>query len=60
MRDLLLARLDALAPATRQVLRTGAVIGRTIPHDLLEAVADVTGPLASTAPCARRSRNTSW
>jgi DNA-binding NarL/FixJ family response regulator len=43
VRDLLLARLDALAPATRQVLRTGAVIGRTFPHALLEAVADITG-----------------
>ena len=43
VRDLLLARLDALAPATRQVLRTGAVIGRIIPHPLLEAVADGSG-----------------
>ena len=49
VRDLLLARLDALAPATRQVLRTGAVIGRIIPHDLLEAVADVSGPRLDTA-----------
>jgi DNA-binding CsgD family transcriptional regulator/Tfp pilus assembly protein PilF len=49
VRDLLLARLDALAPATRQVLRTGAVIGRTIPHDLLEAVADVSGPRLESA-----------
>ncbi len=49
VRDLLLARLDALAPATRQVLRTGAVIGRTIPHDLLETVADVSGPRLDTA-----------
>ena len=43
VRDLLLARLDALAPATRQVLRVGAVIGRTIPHALLEAVTDISG-----------------
>ena len=41
VRDLLLARLDALAPATRQVLRTGSVIGRTVPHALLAAVIDV-------------------
>ena len=41
VRDLLLARLDALAPATRQVLRTGSVIGRTVPHALLAAVTDV-------------------
>jgi len=43
VRDLLLARLHTLTPATRQALRTGAVIGRTIPHALLEAVSDV-GP----------------
>ena len=60
VRDLLLARLDALAPATRQVLRTGAVIGRTIPHDLLETVADVTGPRLDSRRCGRRSRSTSW
>jgi DNA-binding CsgD family transcriptional regulator len=43
VRDLLMARLDSLAPATRQVLRAGAVIGRTFPHALLDAVADRTG-----------------
>ncbi|MFC6285909.1 AAA family ATPase [Nocardioides sp. GCM10027113] len=39
VRDLLLARLDSLGPVTRQVLRAGAVIGRSFPHPLIEAVA---------------------
>ena len=43
VRDLLLARVEALPPATRQVLRTSAVVGRRVPHRLLEAVSDVTG-----------------
>jgi DNA-binding CsgD family transcriptional regulator/tetratricopeptide (TPR) repeat protein len=43
VRDLLLARLEALSPSTRQVLRTAAVIGRDVPHRLLEAVVDVHG-----------------
>ena len=43
VRDLLLARLEALAPATRQVLRTASVTGREIPHRLLEAVVDLSG-----------------
>ena len=40
VRDLLLVRLEALAPATRQVLRTAAAVGRRIPHALLEAVSE--------------------
>ncbi len=43
VRDLLLARLEALPPATRQLLRTASLVGREVPHRLLEAVADVTG-----------------
>ncbi|HET6939835.1 MAG TPA: LuxR C-terminal-related transcriptional regulator, partial [Nocardioides sp.] len=43
VRDLLLARLEALSPATRQVLRTAGVIGRDVPYRLLEAVVDVHG-----------------
>ena len=43
VRDLLVARLETLTPATQQVLRTGSVIGRTLPHRLLEAVVDVSG-----------------
>ena len=43
VRDLLLARLEALSPVTRQVLRAASVIGRRVPHRLLEAVSDVTG-----------------
>ena len=49
VRDLLLARLEALAPATRQVLRTCSVIGRTIPHALLETVADCSGDRLESA-----------
>ena len=44
VRELLLARLDALAPDTRQVLRAVAVAGREVPHRLLEQVADLSGP----------------
>jgi len=44
VRDLLLARLEALAPATRQALRAACVVGRRVPHGLLERVADVSGP----------------
>jgi DNA-binding CsgD family transcriptional regulator/tetratricopeptide (TPR) repeat protein len=43
IRDLLLARLEALQPATRQVLRTASLVGREVPHRLLEAVVDATG-----------------
>ena len=43
VRDLLVARLETLSPATQQVLRTASVIGRTVPHRLLEAVVDVSG-----------------
>ena len=43
IRDLLMARLEALQPATRQVLRTASLVGREVPHRLLEAVADVHG-----------------
>jgi ATP/maltotriose-dependent transcriptional regulator MalT len=39
VRDLLLLRLDALAPATQQLLRTGSVLGRQFAQPLLEAVA---------------------
>ncbi len=49
IRDLLLARLEALAPATRQVLRAACVVGRRIPHRLLDRVADVTGPALDAA-----------
>ncbi len=40
VRDLLLARLEALPPATRQVLRTASVIGRRFHYRLLDAVSD--------------------
>ena len=43
VRDLLVARLETLTPATRQVLRTASVIGRSVPHRLLDAVVDVSG-----------------
>ncbi len=49
IRDLLLARLDALAPSTRQVLRAACVIGRRVPHRLLDRVADATGPALDAA-----------
>ncbi|WP_432477566.1 ATP-binding protein [Nocardioides sp. GXQ0305] len=41
VRGLLLARLDSLSPATRQVLRTASLVGREVPDALLEAVSDV-------------------
>ena len=41
VRDLLLARLESLPPATRQVLRTACLVGREVPSRLLEAVVDV-------------------
>ncbi len=43
VRDLLLARLEALQPSTRQLLRAASVIGREVPYRLLEAVVDVHG-----------------
>jgi DNA-binding CsgD family transcriptional regulator len=43
VRDLLVARLEALSPATQQVVRTASVIGRAAPYRLLEAVVDVSG-----------------
>jgi DNA-binding NarL/FixJ family response regulator len=43
VRDLLVARLETLSPATRQVVRTASVVGRTTPHLLLAAVVDVSG-----------------
>ena len=43
VRDLLVARLETLTPATQQVLRTASVIGRTLPPGLLEEVVDVSG-----------------
>ncbi|MEV7395528.1 AAA family ATPase [Aeromicrobium sp. NPDC092404] len=43
VRDLLLARLEALAPATRQLLRSACIVGRRVPHRLLEAISDVSG-----------------
>lgn len=49
IRDLLLARLDALDPQTRQALRAACVIGRRIPHRLLDRVADVSGPALERA-----------
>jgi DNA-binding CsgD family transcriptional regulator len=38
LKDVLLARLDRLSPATEQVLRLAAVAGRTVPERLLVAV----------------------
>ncbi|HEX6248560.1 MAG TPA: AAA family ATPase [Nocardioidaceae bacterium] len=49
VRELLLARLEALAPGTRQVLRAVAVAGRQVPHRLLDRVADVRGPALDEA-----------
>ncbi|WP_136708152.1 helix-turn-helix transcriptional regulator [Agromyces sp. H66] len=49
IRDLLLARLEELAPATRQALRAASVIGRRVPHRLLEHVADVPAPALDAA-----------
>ena len=43
VRDLLVARLETLSPATQQVVRTASLIGRHIPDRLLAAVVDVTG-----------------
>ncbi|MET0695207.1 MAG: AAA family ATPase [Propionibacteriaceae bacterium] len=42
VRDLLLARLESVQPATRQVLRTACLVGREVPSRLLEAVVDLT------------------
>ncbi len=39
LRDLLLARIDALPDAARTVLRVAAVIGNRVPHGFLAAVA---------------------
>jgi DNA-binding CsgD family transcriptional regulator/tetratricopeptide (TPR) repeat protein len=39
LRDVLLARVERLAPATQAVVRTAAVLDRPITHGLLEAVA---------------------
>jgi ATP/maltotriose-dependent transcriptional regulator MalT len=39
LRDVLLARVDGLSPAARQVLQTAAVAGRFVSHRLLAAVA---------------------
>ena len=41
VRELLLARLEALSPATQQVLRAAAAAGRRVGHELLRAVADL-------------------
>ncbi|MEV1131985.1 AAA family ATPase [Agromyces sp. NPDC049794] len=49
IRDLLLARLEELAPATRQALRAASVIGRRVPHRLLERVADIPAPAIDAA-----------
>ena len=49
VRDLLLARLGSLEPATRQVLRAASVVGRDVPHRLLEAVVDVSAERLETA-----------
>lgn len=49
VRDLLLARLEALTPSTRQVLRAACVIGRRVPYRLLELVADASGPSLEAA-----------
>ncbi|HEX5090576.1 MAG TPA: AAA family ATPase [Nocardioides sp.] len=43
VRDLLVARLEALSPATQQVVRTASVVGRTSPHRLLAAAVDLSG-----------------
>jgi len=39
--DLLIVRLDRVSDAARQVIRFAAVAGRRIPHQMLEAVADL-------------------
>ncbi len=49
IRDLLLARLEALKPATRQLLRTASLAGRVVPYRLLEAVVDVKGDRLESA-----------
>jgi DNA-binding CsgD family transcriptional regulator/tetratricopeptide (TPR) repeat protein len=49
VRDLLLARLDALAPATRQLLRSACIVGRRVPHRLLEAITDLSGDALDSA-----------
>lgn len=49
IRDLLLARLEELAPATRQALRAASVIGRRVPYRLLERVADIPAPALDAA-----------
>jgi len=38
LRDLLLVRVERLQPATQHVLRNAAIIGVTVPHQLLAAV----------------------
>jgi DNA-binding CsgD family transcriptional regulator/tetratricopeptide (TPR) repeat protein len=40
LRDLLLARVDALSDTAQRVLRIAAVIGRTAPHRLVVALSD--------------------
>lgn len=43
VRELLLARLHELPPATQQALRAAAAAGRRVSHTLLDAVADMHG-----------------
>lgn len=40
VRDALLIRTDAVSPASQEVLRVAAAVGRLVPHGLLAAVAD--------------------
>jgi class 3 adenylate cyclase/tetratricopeptide (TPR) repeat protein len=41
---ILAARIDRLAPEDKRLLQAGAVIGRTVPVTLLEAIADMPDP----------------
>ncbi len=42
LREALLLRVEALAPATQDVLRAAAVVGRSVDHRLLEQVSGIT------------------
>ena len=49
LRDVLLTRVDGLAPQTQQLLRTAAVGGRWVPEPLLLAVSGLDEPTAFNA-----------
>ena len=55
--DLLILRLDRLEPAARQVVRSAAVAGRRVSHELVQAVTRL-DPTELDWPCATPSSGT--